>query len=133
MRRFCPQIPVVTLLLALAVGLGSGAQPSGPRTLTVVIENMKFSPALLRVQPGDSVEFKNADLVPHNVTERRDRLFDSGMINPNATWKFNPKQKGTFNFQCIYHPDMTGSIVVGEATELIVQTAPADVELCGDL
>ena len=98
-----------------------------------MIENMRFSPAVVQIDPGDIVEFRNADLVPHNVTERGAKIFDSGMIDRDAVWKFVSAQKGTFHYQCIYHPDMTGSIVVGPTPASLVSTRTAELELCGGL
>jgi heme/copper-type cytochrome/quinol oxidase subunit 2 len=38
------------------------------------------------------------------------------MISPNMNWKYVAERTGKFEYHCIYHPDMTGSIVVVEAT-----------------
>src|SRR5688572_1947929 len=51
------------------------------RTHTVTMEGMTFSPAVLRIQSGDTVVFKNNDLVPHTATAKQREVFDSGIIN----------------------------------------------------
>lgn len=120
------------LALLLAAALGWAAPSAGPKTHVVVIENMKFSPAVLHVQPGDTVEFRNADLVPHNVSGRAPADFDSGLIDRGGSWRFVAEHTAAFAYRCIYHPDMTGTIIVGNAPSPAVATrrgGPA--ELCG--
>jgi plastocyanin len=133
MKRFRREITALALLLIVTIGLGSAAKPRSrePQTQVVVIEGMKFSPARARIQIGDTVEFRNSDLVPHNVTERGAGRFDSGMINRGETWKFVAGREGTFEYRCNYHPDMMGTIVVGEISDLTARSAPTVVELCG--
>lgn len=116
------------------MGFGAALQrrARAPHVYVVMIENMKFTPAVVNVSPGDTVEFKNADLVPHNVTERNATRFDSGVISPNTSWKYVAKQTGKFGYHCIYHPDMTGSIIVGEATETTASRDAGNLEVCGE-
>jgi plastocyanin len=118
MKLSQPVGAIILILLVVTMGFGAGLRRRShlPRTYVVTIENMKFTPVVVNVFPGDTIEFKNADLVPHNVTERSAKLFDSGMISPNMNWKYLAERTGKFDYHCIYHPDMTGSIVVGEAT-----------------
>jgi plastocyanin len=116
-------------LALLAGGAGLAGPPAGPRTHTVLIESMKFSPAEIRVRPGDTVIFRNSDLVPHTVTERTLREFDSDMINPGATWKILCAREGTLEYRCIYHPPMLGRILVGD--DAANSSRSTAVELCG--
>lgn len=132
MQRRRPKNPLLVLLLILAGGLGWAAQSSAPQTYRIVIENMKFTPAVLHVQPGDIVEFSNADLVPHNVTARAAGSFDSGMIDRGGTWKFVMSDRGALGYRCIYHPDMTGVILVGDDAVAPPGAEKPEVELCGE-
>src|ERR1700712_614418 len=124
MKRSRRGVTAFVLLLVAIVGLGSAAKPGSreSQSQVIVIENMKFSPARVRIHVGDSVEFRNADLVPHNVTERGAKKFDSGMISRNETWKFVTDRDGTFEYHCIYHPEMMGTIIVGEISDLAVRS-----------
>lgn len=83
-----------------------------PRTLVVVMENMKFSPGILRARVGDRIEFKNSDLVPHTATAKPVGAFDSGLVKPGEAWIFVPKKPGTFGYTCTFHPTMVGELVV---------------------
>ncbi|MBI2516254.1 MAG: copper-binding protein [Opitutae bacterium] len=131
MKRLSITLSAVALLSILAYGLGLAAEPAGPKTYIVRIESMKFMPNMISVRPGDTVEFFNTDLVPHTVTERSTRAFDSGMINAKATWKLVTDEEGTLLYRCIYHPDMMGTIVVETAAKNAARNTPAAVELCG--
>lgn len=75
---------------------------------------MRFVPATLHVRPGDAVTFKNADLVPHTATAKTAGGFDSGLINPGATWTLQPASTGSLEYRCILHPTMTGVLVVAD-------------------
>jgi plastocyanin len=131
MKRFSLTLSVGALLLVLAGGLGLAAESAGPKNHVVRIEGMKFTPGVISARPGDTVEFLNIDLVPHTVTERSVRAFDSGMINAKKTWKFVAEEEGVLDYRCIYHPDMMGRIVVGAGGAVAARRAPAKTELCG--
>lgn len=101
-------------LAALAFGpLVRAGAPEGARTHTVVIEEMKFSPAELRIHPGERVVFQNKDLVPHTATAADSKAFDSGLIDAGASWSTQVDgTPQTIRYVCLYHPTMTGRIVV---------------------
>lgn len=104
-------------VLALAVGastLFSGtarAQSHAPKTHTVVIHNFAFQPAELTVNVGDTIVWKNTDIVPHTVTAA-DGSFDSDEIKPGKSWKLVAKKAGTFAYACSPHPNMKGTFTV---------------------
>ncbi len=112
MRRIGLSVALLALIAALFHDWGATTSSAEPQSYTVLIEGMKFSPVLVRIQASDTVVFRNVDLVPHTVTEREAKSFDSGMINRNETWKFSPTTAGTFRYRCLYHPDMSGTIIV---------------------
>jgi plastocyanin len=106
-------------MAVLLVAAGSGCRRASAKvkepavTHQVIAENMKFTPAVTILRPGDKIKFKNQDLVPHTVTEKGSPpAFDSGVIQMGATWDFTATHAGTFNFRCTFHPTMEGSIVV---------------------
>lgn len=131
MKRLSLTLSAGALFLVLVCGLGLAAEPAGPKTHVVRIESMKFTPSVISVRPGDTVEFLNTDLVPHTVTERSARAFDSGMITAKGTWKLVVGEKGALDYRCVYHPDMMGRIVAGVGGAATVRRASAKIELCG--
>lgn len=99
----------VTILVVVGV-----RQPAAPRgeAHRVTMENMKFSPAEIEIQLGETIEFVNADLTPHTATAKTGQAFDSDMLKSGGTWSFSPQQPGIIEYQCKFHPMMQGKIIV---------------------
>ena len=124
-----PSLASATLVLLAALALiaaagfpslasaGRSAPPgSAPQKLvTVVIHGFKFEPATVTVNVGDTVEWKNDDIVPHTATadgEAQKAAFDSGTIQTGATWRYIARNKGTYNYTCTFHPNMKGELII---------------------
>jgi plastocyanin len=99
-------------VMAAMVVLLLGAAPAWAATETVTIDNYTFTPATLIVHPGDTVIWTNKDSIPHTATALDGKSFDSGAIDPGASWKFVFTKVGHFTYRCAIHPDMRGSIDV---------------------
>jgi len=83
------------------------------RDVTVVIRGFKFDPETVTVNQGDTVEWKNEDIVPHTATEGVAKpAFDSGTIQVGAMWRYVARNKGTYNYTCTLHPNMEGKLIV---------------------
>lgn len=82
-----------------------------PRVVAVEIRLMKFNPASVELNAGDTIEWKNRDITPHTATAE-DKKFDSGPINANASWSYTFSNAGTFSYMCTFHPEMKGTVVV---------------------
>ena len=91
------------------------AAPAPNSTTTVNIHDLTFDPAALNVAPGTTVTWTNNDTVAHTVTAD-DGLFDSGVLEPGQSYSTWLGGSGTVTYHCEIHPDMKGSIVVGEAS-----------------
>jgi plastocyanin len=91
--------------LALATAAAMAAA-----THAVKIEGMQFAPATLTVQRGDTVTWKNADIVPHTATAQGQ--FDSGNIAPGQSYSRKMDKAGEFDYVCTYHPGMKGRLIV---------------------
>ncbi len=102
-------LAVVLLILAGLAGVQSASAKS--RAHTIPIKNFKFLPATLIVKVGDAVVWKNEDIAPHTATARG-KNFDSGNIEPGASWKYVANKKGTYFYYCAFHPNMKGKLIV---------------------
>jgi uncharacterized membrane protein len=80
----------------------------------VIIKHMHFEPATLRAKAGEKVQWKNEDIFAHTVTAN-DGSFDSGLIQPGSSWQTTISKTGTIAYHCGPHPNMTASLVVGQA------------------
>ena len=110
-RRQATARALLTACAALLVLAGASAAAYKPRTHTVALRGMKNVPATLAVRAGDTVVWKNEDVVPHTATDRG-KAFDSGNIEPGGSWSYVAGRKGTFSYYCAYHPNTRGRLVV---------------------
>jgi plastocyanin len=105
-----------TTVPAQTAAPAEGTTPAPNSTTTVDIRDHAFSPAQLNVAPGATVTFVNNDIEPHTATAN-DGLFDSGVLEPGSSFDVWLDGSGTVTFYCELHPDMQGSILVGEGGE----------------
>jgi plastocyanin len=111
-------LAIVLLLLVLcslgpAGGFLLAAVPKGPQTHTVVIREAKFQPAVLTVKVGDTVEWRNDDIVPHTATSTAEpKKFDSGILPVGSSWKYVITKRGTYFYNCTLHPNMNATLIV---------------------
>ena len=98
-----------TVAMAARAWLLAGAADA--KSHLVVGRGAAWSPKTLEVQRGDVVEWKNADVVPHDVRSNA-RQFGSKTLDPGQSFKWKAAKKGSFPYRCTLHPEMTGAIVV---------------------
>lgn len=84
---------------------------AGTRTHIVEIRQFKFWPEMLTIQEGDTVIWRNLDVVPHTATEKS-REWDSGNLGKNDEWSFVAGSAGRHEYFCVYHPSMKGTIII---------------------
>lgn len=84
---------------------------SASQTHTVLIKDFKYVPETLTVKAGDTVIWKNEDLVPHTATANG-KSFDSKNIASKASWKYVANKPGTYPYLCTYHPTMKARLIV---------------------
>ncbi|MCC6313143.1 MAG: cupredoxin domain-containing protein, partial [Thermomicrobiales bacterium] len=53
----------------------------------------------------------NDDTAPHTATAKG-KVFDSGNLDPGASYSFAFTQPGTYDYVCSYHAGMKGTVVV---------------------
>ena len=84
-------------------------------TQTVAIRGMKFDPAKIEIQAGDSVQWKNEMGFPHTSTSDAGtpNSWDTGHIDGDATSKpVTFTAKGDNPYHCSIHKQMKGTVVV---------------------
>ncbi|MGY5147783.1 MAG: plastocyanin/azurin family copper-binding protein [Candidatus Nitrosopumilus sp. bin_7KS] len=69
------------------------------------------------ISPGDTILWKNADTAAHTVTSGNvetgpDDLFDSSLFGPGKTFSHTFTETGNFDYYCLLHPWMDGTIMV---------------------
>jgi plastocyanin len=78
--------------------------------------NPDYEPDPISVNKGDGIEWTNEDNAPHTVTSKTEGLFDSGIINAEATYLLNTAEVdvGDYEYYCTLHPFMEASLSVTE-------------------
>ena len=100
---------VIVLALAFAGNAAPDERKAAARTHTVLITAFKFVPEALEVNAGDTVVWKNQDLVPHTATGKK---FDSKGLDQGQNWSYVARTKGSFPYICYFHPTMKAQLTV---------------------
>ena len=107
----------VVAALATACG-GSSSQTSeagtttaGTAEATITIANMSFGDPIT-VAPGTQITVNNTDSVEHSVTSKIAGTFEVHVDGGAEKTFAAPSQPGEYAFYCVYHPSMTGTLIV---------------------
>jgi plastocyanin len=99
---------------------------SRTRTPKVVLDqrNLSFSPHVLAVSVGTTVEFPNHDRVFHNVFSFHDgKRFDLGMYPVGTVKQVSFGEPGLSRIFCNIHPNMAAYVMAVESTYFAVSDA----------
>jgi len=124
LRKRVPLILVAAVLLvvgACALTFPSKSPPPATRSVHVsIIPDASayvtgYDPDNITVMIGvnNTVIWTNNDNEPHTVTAT-DGSFDSGNMNPGATFTYTFTKPGVYSYICTYHPWMRGYVTVLE-------------------
>lgn len=99
-------------LLFMVQLLGSCASEEKhiPGVHHVQIKSMKFEPARLTVNKGDTIVWTNLDIVTHDVTEEKTTAWASPPLLMGKTWKMAARENA--DYFCSIHLVMKGKIIV---------------------
>jgi len=103
-------------------------EPAGPMTHVVDMPtgtsvpgceetNECYLPADITINAGDTVEWVNSDTAAHTVTggspaDGPSGVFDSSLVMADATYAFTFEEAGAYDYFCMVHPWMVGSVTV---------------------
>ena len=103
-------------------------EPAGPTTHTVDIpegtsvpgceeNNACYLPEDITINAGDTVEWINVDTAAHTVTggspaNGPSGVFDSSLVIAGANYSFTFDDAGSYDYFCMVHPWMIGSVTV---------------------
>jgi plastocyanin len=119
MRRLATTLALATLLVVPS-SRARAQEPPGKDTYggsVSAIDNV-FSPEIVRIQPGQTVEWTMEGRSPHTVVAD-DGSWLSGNLEPGAEFAHTFDRAGVYPFFCRYHGSpgagMTGTVVVGDS------------------
>jgi plastocyanin len=74
----------------------------------------EYSPALVRIHPGETVAFVNASGDYHTITffASPAGVPSSAGIAPGKTFEVTLDAAGTYSYRCLYHTSMVGTVQV---------------------
>ena len=105
-----------TVPITLRRYFGSGAATSaGPAvassadTVVVTISDFEFTPAQITIRPGATVVWVNEGQIAHTATAD-DSSWDSGVIEPGASWSRTFSEGPPQPYHCTPHPFMKGTV-----------------------
>lgn len=75
----------------------------------IIIKDLEFDPATLEAKTGEPVIWINEDKVDHTI---KLPTGNPKTIKPGGVLLRIFKQKGTYEYECTIHPEMTGTIEV---------------------
>jgi plastocyanin len=102
---------------------------------TITMGAMTFIPANMSINEGDEIIWSNTSSNVHTSTSgtncTSDGLWDSGNINPGATFSRVFSAAGTYPYYCIYHcsSGMTGTITVQQVTGTIQKAENSSLKI----
>jgi glucose/arabinose dehydrogenase/plastocyanin len=99
--------------------------PSNTTANKVIIVGVKglksYDPNPIKIKVGDIITWINADVISHTVTSGKDydpnisgKLFNSGGMITNNVYQLKFAVPGTFDYFCLFHPDMKGQVIVSK-------------------
>ncbi len=88
----------------------AGTVPAGSAEVRIDDDDADgFEPGTITISLGESVTWVNVDKDPHTATGAG---FDTGRIDPGQQATITFKEPGSFPYSCMFHPVMTGMVVV---------------------
>ena len=105
MRRAMRCSAIVLLLQIASAHVGIAGE-----VVQVRISDLAFSPADIKVNAGDTVEWVNNDFVDHTATATSGEW--DVMIVAGQSARQEMTKPGTIKYFCRAHPDMTGTITI---------------------
>src|SRR6476661_5457830 len=94
---------------ALALFSAPGSAATAPEQVDIQFQN--FGPNVLDVLPGETVQWQNVSERTHTVTAD-DATFDSGDLDPGASFAREFDSVGVFAYHCTKHAGMVGEVDV---------------------
>ena len=101
---------VLLAATALACGLSAAPAVSVGTHHEILMRGNSFSPRTITVSVGDTVVWRNVDIVRHNAT--RPEAFESGDLRGGASFSWVAADTGEVRYRCTIHQRMRGTLTV---------------------
>ena len=97
-----------------------------------------FVPSIATVEVGATVTWDNTDTAAHtatagSATDGPSGVFDSSLIMAGSSFSHTFDEAGTFDYFCMVHPSMSGTVIVEDAAAAeAAEAAEAEAEAAAD-
>ena len=105
----CLCLTAALILPGCGGGGGSGGD-DGERTVSM--KDLRFHPATLSIEVGETVTWRNDEAVDHNVVATKGARFRSRAFGSGRTYRFTAARAGLVEYVCTLHPGMAGTLLV---------------------
>jgi len=98
---------------------GTISLPEGSGVPGCEATNECYIPSQVTINAGETVTWSNDDTAAHTVTsgtssDGPDGIFDSSLFMAGTTFEHTFDEDGTYDYFCMVHPWMVGTVIVGE-------------------
>ena len=72
----------------------------------VEVQDFQFSPSLITINLGDTLQFQWTGAIPHTVTSDASsgpNTFNSGLLGQGSSWQLILNSTGSFPYYCLPH------------------------------
>ena len=136
-----------SLLVVFAIGLFAVPQTfadvtitNAPGSSTPGCEDTDscFIPSTVTVSVGEIITWSNTDTAAHTATsgsgpDGPSGVFDSSLIMAGGSYSYTADTEGTFDYFCMVHPWMLGTVIVGGSASEPADTVPPTVLVPDDI
>ncbi|MDO8137969.1 MAG: hypothetical protein Q6354_10050 [Candidatus Brocadiales bacterium] len=91
--------------------------------------NKEFTPRVLPVLMGSTVNFLNSDDIKHNIMSPDGERFDLGSVGKGVILSHTFNNPGAYTILCRVHPEMIGYVVVVKTPYFAVTDSKGDFKL----
>lgn len=116
MKSMMSRAALTGFAVALGAGLYLGQMHNDARAASehkMGMMGVAYTPKLLRVKVGDTINFLNDDLIDHWVyVPTFGHQISRANQKPGESFKFVAGKTGTFDVECALHVDMSARVVV---------------------
>jgi len=95
-------------------GCHEAPRPFDARTQVVAMKDYCFSPAVVRIEPKQSISWVNRDMDAHTVTGVGGTWGSYDELGRGARVTDSFAAPGVYPYFCALHPGMVGAVVVGD-------------------
>ncbi len=82
-------------------------------------DDKAFAPNPITLRTGETITWNNTDIETHTVTadftnndSQNSSEFDSGLLDSGQSFVHTFEKTGHYNYSCMIHPTMKGTIIV---------------------